>query len=151
MTSHRRSGRISIPQLGLGIVAIAAVTVAVLIGQPGASSPTGDSSGSGGATPSPAATSAPPPAADRKSTSAEASGLASSAPGGAETGTGANRAQDASTGAGDRGVTSAAGAGAPRPGRPPSAQQSGAHRPPGRGSGDLRLPAVDLPSCIVGC
>ncbi|MCM3925181.1 hypothetical protein ND748_26385 [Frankia sp. AiPs1] len=175
MSVHRGNIRITFPQLGLGIVAIAAVAVAVLIGQRGAAAPD-DAVGATESTPSATGTTtAPRPG---RALAALPSAAASVAAGGGTTSPSGERKSPVSPSrhaavrnsstpnrvpAGPS-VGSTAGtagtAGTSQPVMAAVAPSTSHHAPapaprghgPHAGSGVVvRMPPVVLPSCLVGC
>ncbi|MCK9896643.1 hypothetical protein [Frankia sp. AgB32] len=150
MSLHRRNGQpgLSFPQLGLGIVAIAAVTIAVLINQPNGS-PAADDTGGAGTT-----------------ATATSAGTAGSRTAGAASGSTASpgRATAAATPPSTGRKDSASGAGpvpadtAVRPTPAPTVAMVAPRQfslprrhPSASPSTGLRLPPVTLPTCVLDC
>ncbi|CAJ59343.1 MULTISPECIES: hypothetical protein [Frankia] len=171
MSVHRGSiHRITFPQLGLGIVAIAAVAVAVLIGQRGAAAPD-DAVGAGEPTPSATGgtTAAPVPG---RPPAGHPSSAASVVAGGGTTLPSLGRKDPVSpprpatirhspaTAPASVGPSAVSTAGAGQPAMTAAAPSTSHHTPAPaphdhRSRADpgvvVRMPPIVLPSCLVGC
>ncbi len=171
MSVHRGSiHRITFPQLGLGIVAIAAVAVAVLLGQRGAAAPD-DAVGASEPTPSAAGSTTAAPLPGRPLAGHPSAAASVAAGGGATTPSGGRKdpvssprratvrglsATNPVSAAPSAGST----AGTARPARTVVAPSGSNHAPTPaphdhRSRTDpgvvVRLPSIVLPSCLVDC